>query len=281
MNILISYEHGGSALRPISVEEFCKDALRAEGAPENSEVSITFVSNDKIRRLNNEYRGIDSPTDVLSFECDGGILEDGAQVCLLGDIVIAPDVARSQCDEFGNSFIDEIELLLVHGILHLLGYDHIQDDDAEVMEAREREILSLWKEGRATRIVHHAKKDAPLPIVQTFFFAFQGIKYAYETQRNLIVHTVAAVLALALGVALDVGLTNLAVISLCIGLVISLELVNTAIESVVDLVSPEWHSMAKHAKDCAAAAVLFAAIASLLVAAFIYIPKIVSLVNAT
>ena len=74
MNILISYEHGGSALRPISVEEFCKDALRFEGAPENCEVSVTFVSNDKIRRLNREYRGIDKPTDVLSFECDGAIV---------------------------------------------------------------------------------------------------------------------------------------------------------------------------------------------------------------
>ncbi len=279
MNILISYEHGGSALRPISVEEFCKDALRAEGVPDNSEVSITFVTNDKIRRLNKEYRGIDKPTDVLSFECDGAILKDGAEVCLLGDIVIAPDVAREQCDEFGNSFIDEIELLLVHGILHLLGYDHIDDEEAGIMEARERELLSLWHERSSSRIVHHAKKDAPLPIIKSFKFAFQGLKYTFETQRNIKIHLVAAALALILSFSLDVGLVSSATVALCIALVISLELVNTAIESVVDLVSPEWHSMAKHAKDCAAAGVLAASIGSLVVAAFIFIPKIIAILS--
>ena len=278
MNILISYEHGGSALKPISIEEFCKDALRAEGVADNCEVSITFVTNDKIQNLNKQYRGLDKPTDVLSFECDGEVLEDGAKTLILGDIVIAPDVARAQCDEYGNSFIDEIELLLVHGILHLLGYDHIEDSEAEIMEAREKEILNAWKEGGATRVVHHSKKDAPLPILQVFSFAAHGVKYAWETQRNLKIHLIFACLAIALGVALNVGLTNLAIIVLCIGVVMSLELVNTSVESIVDLVSPEWHSLAKHAKDCAAGAVFISAIVSLILAALIYLPAIINLI---
>ena len=64
----------------------------------------------------------------------------------LGDIIIAPDVAAAQADEYGNSFEQEISLLLVHGLLHLCGYDHITDDEAEVMEGREKELLTAWSE---------------------------------------------------------------------------------------------------------------------------------------
>ena len=87
---------------------------------------------------------MDRPTDVLSFECDGAIVEDGSEICLLGDIVICPEVCKNQCEDFGNTFEEELRLLTCHGVLHLLGYDHIEDDEAEVMEAKEREILKGW-----------------------------------------------------------------------------------------------------------------------------------------
>lgn len=92
------------------------------------------------------------PTDVLSFECDN-IADDmtaadgpACPIYELGDIIIAPDVAARQAEEYGNSFEQEISLLLVHGLLHLCGYDHIQDDEAEVMEGREKELLTAWSE---------------------------------------------------------------------------------------------------------------------------------------
>ena len=82
---------------------------------------------------------------ILSFECDGAILQDGAEICVLGDIVICPEVCRNQCTDFGNTFEEELHLLTCHGVLHLLGYDHIEDADAEVMEAKEKEILHAWE----------------------------------------------------------------------------------------------------------------------------------------
>ena len=118
----------------------------------NTEVSISFVDNEKIAELNERFRGIEGPTDVLSFECDNisddMTAADGPNCPLyeLGDIIIAPDVAAAQADEYGNSFEQEISLLLVHGLLHLCGYDHITDDEAEVMEGREKELLTAWSE---------------------------------------------------------------------------------------------------------------------------------------
>lgn len=132
-------------------EELICFCLEQEEAPETSEVSVSFVDNDKIQELNRDYRGIDAPTDVLSFECDGTILEEGAKSLILGDIIVAPDVIADQCDNFGNTFEQELSLMLCHGVLHLLGYDHIGDNEAEEMEAREREILTAWssKKGEA------------------------------------------------------------------------------------------------------------------------------------
>ena len=104
----------------------------------------------QIAELNEKYRHKEGPTDVLSFECDG-VDDDLSAMTLaedpvfeLGDVIIAPDVASRQMREFGTTFEEEISLLLVHGLLHLCGYDHIEDDEAEVMEKREAEILEAW-----------------------------------------------------------------------------------------------------------------------------------------
>lgn len=136
------------------MRELAEFVISQEGKPESAEVSVSFVDDVAMAQMNERYRGIAGPTDVLSFECDN--LEDGfspasgCDIYELGDIVIAPDVARAQCAGFGNTFQQEIELLLVHGLLHLCGYDHIKDDEAAIMEARERELLSAWREGGAS-----------------------------------------------------------------------------------------------------------------------------------
>lgn len=150
MEILIDRSHAADEIGRLPVEGLVRFALESEGAPENCEVSIAFVDDDEMARLNRDFRGKSGPTDVLSFECDG--IDDGfgggpagADVPVeLGDVIIAPDVARLQSDRFEHSFEAEVSLLLVHGILHLCGYDHIEDDEAEEMEAREREILAAW-----------------------------------------------------------------------------------------------------------------------------------------
>lgn len=152
MDILIDYSYRENDLRAFPIEELARFVIGAEGKPEGAEVSISFVTDEEIAQLNEEYRGKVGPTDVLSFECDN--LDDGFAACPagesglyeLGDIVVAPDVATRQTAEFGTSFEGEVTLLVVHGLLHLCGYDHIEDDEAELMEARERELLAQWAE---------------------------------------------------------------------------------------------------------------------------------------
>ena len=112
----------------------------------------------------------------------------------------------------------------------------------------------------------------------SFRYAWAGISYAFRTQRNFRIHTVIAGLAVVLGVGLGVSFTELAIVALTCALVMVLELLNTALESVVDLtVQQNYHELAKIAKDCAAGAVLVAAIASILVASLILVPPLFAL----
>ena len=150
MDIQINYDYRREDLEPLPLEELTRFVLAREDKPFNTEVSISFVTDEAIAELNERYRHKEGPTDVLSFECDG-VDDDLSAMTLaedpvyeLGDVIIAPDVAARQTREFGTSFEEEISLLLVHGLLHLCGYDHIADDEAEVMEKREAEILEAW-----------------------------------------------------------------------------------------------------------------------------------------
>jgi probable rRNA maturation factor len=94
--------------------------------------------------LNKQYRGIDGPTDVLSFGCDDPCAASGDEPLTLGDVVISPEVAAQQAAELGHTVEEELDMLLVHGILHLLGYDHESDDEAAVMQARERALIEAY-----------------------------------------------------------------------------------------------------------------------------------------
>lgn len=111
-------------------------------------------------------------------------------------------------------------------------------------------------------------------LAKAFKNAGAGIAYAMKTQRNVRIDLVFAIIAIALGFTLEISVTQWTVICLCIGSVIGMECMNTAIESVVDLVSPEYHILAKRAKDCAAGAVYLVAIASAAVGIIIFVPRI-------
>ena len=110
---------------------------------ERCEISVTFVDMEEIHELNKEYRDVDRPTDVLSFpqfyDLEEEIPEVG-EICL-GDVVICRDKAAEQAEEFGHSFEREIIYLFVHSVLHLLGYDHMEDDEKACMRAREEQIM--------------------------------------------------------------------------------------------------------------------------------------------
>lgn len=151
VNIIFNHDHRPDMTEELALEELALFVLDHEEMPENTEVSVTFVDDEEIARLNEEYRGKVGPTDVLSFECDGiddvmDVTEgEEAEVFELGDIVIAVDVVERQAEGYGNTFPEETELMLVHGLLHLCGYDHIEDDEAEEMEALQNELLSSWR----------------------------------------------------------------------------------------------------------------------------------------
>lgn len=149
MEIQVNYDYREDDMRALlDVERLAHFVVGREGKPEATEVSISFVTDAAIRELNRVWRDVDRPTDVLSFECDG--FDDDMPVVEgeafeLGDIVIAPDVAEAQAPEYGLSFAHETSLLVTHGLLHLCGYDHMEDGEARKMEARERELLSeFW-----------------------------------------------------------------------------------------------------------------------------------------
>ncbi|MCD7846845.1 MAG: rRNA maturation RNase YbeY [Oscillospiraceae bacterium] len=147
----------------------CKCSLYCAEFDENCEISISFVTNDVIRELNAQYRNIDAPTDVLSFpladNCEFDLNPD-SDCYMLGDIIISTEKAAEQAVENNNSTEREIAFLVVHSMLHLLGYDHPDEDGPETKEMRkkEKEIMhSLgYESGEILKHPVHSKDDIKL-----------------------------------------------------------------------------------------------------------------------
>ena len=118
--------------------------LKMEDVPENAELSVALVSVEEMTHLNTQYRGVEEPTDVLSFGCDDPCPTGGGEPITLGDVVVAPDVAQASAVEQQVTVESELNLLVVHGILHILGYDHDEAEAAAAMEAREQAILQAY-----------------------------------------------------------------------------------------------------------------------------------------
>jgi probable rRNA maturation factor len=165
--VYVGDEQDGVPIDPARWLRLCADVLAAEGIAGNVEMSLLFVDEPSIAAYNEQYMGKHGPTDVLSFPIDdeelpvGGRYPDGGGrgpgdftdaadeddiPRLLGDVLICPPVAAANAAEHAGpnhdgSIDDELALLVVHGILHLLSYDHAVDEEAEAMEQRERELL--------------------------------------------------------------------------------------------------------------------------------------------
>lgn len=120
-----------------------------ENLAEGAEVSISLVTNDEIQQLNKEYRDKDMPTDVLSFameemgEDEMEIFADGMPT-MLGDIIISVDKIQEQADDLGHSFDRELGFLVTHGLLHLLGYDHMEAEEEKNMFERQQVLLDTF-----------------------------------------------------------------------------------------------------------------------------------------
>lgn len=142
----------------VEIPQFLEERLREvlnvvaklHDISETTEVNITIVDDEEIHQLNLDYRGVDRPTDVLSFaldedseDSDEPDILDGPEEHLLGDIVMSAETALRQAEEFGHGIEREFTYLAVHSLLHLLGYDHMEPEDKKIMRAKEEEALRV------------------------------------------------------------------------------------------------------------------------------------------
>jgi len=131
-----------------------RHALDEMGVNPLAELSVLLVDSDYMAELNHRWMGADGPTDVLAFPMDEGSVDHGpsegpaGEPALLGDIVLCPEVAAKQAAGVGHSTADELHLLTVHGVLHLLGYDHAEPEEEREMFALQARLLTGWQ-GRA------------------------------------------------------------------------------------------------------------------------------------
>jgi probable rRNA maturation factor len=136
------------------LQEIMEQPLTAEKVPSNAEISLVITGQERIRELNRDYRGLDQPTDVLSFslseqkdEVPAPFIGPPDGVLHLGEVIISYPQALIQSLENSHSIKKEMAVLIVHGVLHILGYDHEKPEMEPAMRAREKEILeSLEKE---------------------------------------------------------------------------------------------------------------------------------------
>ena len=129
------------------VKRIAREVLKAEKIAHPYEMSLVFTDSETMRKLNQEYRGINEPTDVLAFymlpqhEADADFVSPPDDITHLGEVIISYPKAVEQAKEQGHSVERELALLIIHGMLHLLGYDHEKPDEEARMRAREKELL--------------------------------------------------------------------------------------------------------------------------------------------
>ena len=158
MTITIEYEAEKKLKLPYEeiIRDVVNESLDYEKCPYEAEVSVILTDNAAIREINRDHRGIDAPTDVLSFPmvdyeapADFDHVEEAVEdyfnpetgELMLGDIVISVDKVEEQAEKYGHSQTRELAFLVAHSMLHLCGYDHMEDGERLLMEARQNEIL--------------------------------------------------------------------------------------------------------------------------------------------
>jgi probable rRNA maturation factor len=141
----------GTEVDTDSILDVARYALDEMGVNPLAELSVLLVDTEYMAELNHRWMGADGPTDVLAFPMDEGSIDHGpgesagVEPALLGDIVLAPGVAAKQAATTGHSAAEELHLLTVHGVLHLLGYDHAEPEEEREMFGLQARLLSGWQ----------------------------------------------------------------------------------------------------------------------------------------
>lgn len=295
-----------------TIEQVVNECFKTEELDKtNLYVSITLTNSEEIERINKQYRNIDRPTDVLSFpmfekeELEDFIVKSSnntdanVQADILGDIVISIPKVYEQAKEYNHSFERELAYMVVHGFYHLMGYDHMEEEDKVHMRAKEEQVLGKLGITRdeepepetpetekmdaeideeLKKIDSDQKKSKEKTTNSNFLDAWKnavnGIIYATTTQRNVKIQLVIAVLVVIVSLFFDLNRAEFLCFLFTIILILFAEMCNTAIETVVDLYVDVYHPKAKIAKDVAAGGVVITAINAIIVAYFLFFDKI-------
>ncbi|HEX2196265.1 MAG TPA: rRNA maturation RNase YbeY [Actinomycetota bacterium] len=148
MDVFLANEQGVPLDEPL-LAALARHVLESEEVDSSAELSILFVGRDHIRRLNARYAGDDYATDVLAFPMTEDDEDDDP--LMVGDVVVCPEVARDNAEKAGTTLERELQTLLVHGTLHLLGYDHQNDAQRAAMDKRTNEIVASFGSGGRPR----------------------------------------------------------------------------------------------------------------------------------
>ncbi len=242
--------------------------------PTSLYICVTLTNPQTIQELNNKYRAINKPTDVLSFPMFekqelANVISNSSEVQeTLGDIIVSIPKVKEQAKEYGHSFERELAYMLVHGFYHLMGYDHIEEDEKARMREKEENVLTMLNITREEERLgnHH--------FIDSWKNAFNGIIYATTTQSNIKRQLLIAVAVVIISLFFDLNRAEFLCFLFTIVLIIFAEMVNTAIETVVDLYIDVYHPKAKIAKDVAAGGVVITTINAVIVAYFLFFDKI-------
>jgi probable rRNA maturation factor len=145
MDVFVANEQSDVAVDEHRLVSLVRVAASEEGVDPRAEVTVLLVERAAMASLKEKWLGESGPTDVLAFPMDDQVPDE--EPYILGDIVICPDVAREQAMSAGRKVSEEVDLLLIHGFLHLMGYDHVKPQDARAMRHRERKILQAFERG--------------------------------------------------------------------------------------------------------------------------------------
>lgn len=284
----------------------------------NLYMSITLTGPEEIQKINRKYRNIDKTTDVLSFpmferiEIEQLIKANHVdsvenipeKIDIFGDIVISIPKVYEQAEEYGHSFERELAYMVVHGFYHLMGYDHMIEEEKNIMRQKEESVLEklgisrgredILEDGKGMakdRKTGEVRSDCiekeettdeqgnrKAPKNKNFLDAWKnainGIIYATTTQGNIKKQLVIAVFVVIISLFFELSKAEFLIFMFTIILIIFAEMVNTAIETVVDLYTDLYHPKAKIAKDVAAGGVAITAINAVIVAYFLFFDKV-------
>jgi len=146
MEILIKNQQKIAKIHRRRIREIIKNIIQYLKVDEKTEISILFTDDKFIKSLNKKYRGINKSTDVLTFNLEEGDLKfpEVDKNKLLGDIAVSVETAQRQANNLNHNLEKELMILLIHGLLHLIGYDHEEDRDNKIMQVKENEILDIF-----------------------------------------------------------------------------------------------------------------------------------------